>query len=205
MGKPSSSQAVRPESPSLELKLRSLELVGRIAGDGAAVDGLEWTAVDGLEFSAWASYISRSAVTDFLSCRFGARRTARSSCLLRARATELEISGCELLKKRFGSSFLTFCLLRCCRIVLGRRTCCGFVGKGVAVKMSVSVSSGLLSLFSLPAARFFCEGVRSWRGVRFGVVLFGVVLGVVVGEDIFRSMHHLYFPAKVSISINEMQ
>lgn len=180
------SQALRPESASLELTLRSLELVGRDAGDATAVEGLECIAVDGLELSACASYISRRAVTDCLSCIFGARRTLRSSCLFCARVAELEMSGCDQLRKRFGSSFSTFCLLLCFRIVLGRRTCCGFVGKGVVVKMSTSVRSGLLSLRSLPAASFFCDGVRSERGPRFGVVLFGVLFGVVVGEDMFH-------------------
>lgn len=197
-GRPSSSHALRPDNPSLELILRILELTGRMAGEGAAVEVREWTAVEGRELSAWASYMSRSAWTDFLSCMFGARRTLRSSFLPCRSAGELDTSGCDLLKKRVGSSFSTFWRLLCFRIVLGRRTCCGFVGKGVAVKISASVRSGLLSLFSRPARSFFCDGVRSWRGLRFGVVLlevlFGVVLGVVVSEDIFHSIHDLSLP-----------
>ena len=197
-GRPSSSHALRPDSPSLELILRILELTGRMAGEGAAVEGREWTAVEGRELSAWASYISRRAWTDFLSCIFGARRTLRSSFLACLPATELDRSGCDALNKRVGSSFSTFWRLLCFRMVLGRRTCCGFVGKGVAVKIAASVRSGLLSLFSRPTRSFFCDGVRSWRGLRFGVVLleflFGVVLGVVVGEAIFHSIHYLSLP-----------
>lgn len=173
------------------------ELVGRSNGEGAAEDALERTAVDGLELSACASYMSRNAVTDFLSCRFGARRTLFASRLFCEPAAELDTSGVDLLKKRPGSSFSAFCLLLCFLIVLGRRTCCGFVGKGVVVNISASVNSGLLSLCSLAAA-FFCEGLRSCngvrrslfreglrssRGVRFGVVRFGVLRGVLIGED----------------------
>lgn len=52
------------------------------------------------------------------------------------------------------------------------------------MKISASDKSGRLSFFSLPAAVFFCDGVRSCNGLRFGDVPFGVLRGVVVGEDI---------------------
>lgn len=67
--------------------------------------------------------------------------------------------------------------------------CCGFVGKGVVEKNSASVNSCLLSLCNLPAASFFCDELRSWRGVLLGVVRLGVLLGVCVGEDMIRLAH----------------
>ena len=60
------SHANRPDSPSLELTLLTLELalVGRRAGEAA---------VDGLDFSACASYISRKVATDRFRVNAGAR------------------------------------------------------------------------------------------------------------------------------------
>ena len=60
------SQVTLAGNASAELVLR-MRLFGREFGEAVAVEGLDRTAVDGLELSACASYMSRSADTDRLS------------------------------------------------------------------------------------------------------------------------------------------
>lgn len=108
------SHANLPASPSFELKLRSLELElpGRLLG----VD----RAVDGLESSDCASYMSLNVLTDFFKRTAGCRGMGGALCTSCA-----DVWPWSLKEPRPILRWL-FCFL----IVLGRSTCCGLVGKG---------------------------------------------------------------------------
>lgn len=135
--------------------------------------------------------MSRKAVTDLFSCKLGGLRNRGCSVCLVCEREGAVVGVGWVPAKKLGSSFSTFCLLRCLLMVLGKRTCCGLVGKGVAEKISASDSSVLWSFPTLAAVSFFSEELRSCRGVRFGVLRFEDRFGVFVGEDIFQQAHYL--------------
>lgn len=115
----------------------SLELIPRIRFEAAEVGRMtgEVTAVDGLDFSAWASYMSLRAATDLFKDSAGA-----FAVLGRSKSSDM-YSPCalELRECKFGGEnsggivFSPLVLFRCLRIALGRRTCSGLVGYGVGL------------------------------------------------------------------------